>query len=345
MYLTYYDNENQTQVNFVYSPFHEMIASLHVLSNCQHHLSREKWSDKVLSKFSNKMIQELVEYEDVSTSFLGILSFLEDENLWNMSISECINSIEKIKIIDFLHTLFNGEVKVETIANAVERGYIDNSIEDKYIKIIKRPELFRHRIISFLKEYYYNYFVEEISFSEPLLIRKLKREFDRCKNISIYKYINTLHPRIEVTDDKVNFHKYKLFEYYKKDIEKIVLVVDSFTIPHLLLGCGERSIKLIIPTYITSYDANKMPKDTLSILKSLADETRMQIIKHLYKQPMSTQKLAGELELTEACISKHLKILYKAGIVSKQRDGNYMNYHLNQKVIDSLVLMMYEYIN
>lgn len=81
------------------------------------------------------------------------------------------------------------------------------------------------------------------------------------------------------------------------------------------------------------------------IFKAIADETRMKIIRNLYREPMSTQKLADKLNLTEACISKHLKILFNASMVTKVRDGNYMNYHLDQMIIDSLVMYMYEYLN
>lgn len=193
------------------------------------------------------------------------------------------------------------------------------------------------------------YFVNDIRFSEPLLIRKLKREYERCqKKGSIYDYIHSLHPRIEVTDTKVNFHKYKLFEVYKKnETQEVILTIDSYHIPHLLIGLYDHcsTIKLIIPAYITAYDRHKLPEDTLNILKGVADDTRMKIIKYLYSQSMSTQKLADRLNLTEACVSKHLKILFVAGIVSKVRDGNYMQYHLNINVIDSLVLNIYEYMN
>lgn len=347
MYLSYYEKEDNLNVNFLYSPFHELLASLHVLSKPEHHGSREEWAKKMMGNLSNDMIQKLMLFTSVSSDFLGIMGFLEDKRLWDMSISECLNEIEHIRDTRFLNEVFNNEVKEEFIINAINNGYIHKSISEKYKQFLNNPYEFKKNLTAFLREYYFNYFVSEVSFSEPILIRKLKREYERCKGMSVYDYINSLHPRIEVTDEKVNFHKYKLFEVYKKDLKEVVLIVDSFTIPHLLIGLPDnfKSIKLIVPTYITSYDDNKLPEDTLSILKGIADETRMQIIRNLHKQPMSTQKLADKLNLTEACISKHLKILYKASIVTKIRDGNYMNYHLNQRVIDSLMLYIYEYIS
>ncbi|QUH31846.1 ArsR/SmtB family transcription factor [Vallitalea guaymasensis] len=347
MYLTYFDRDNDINIYFLYSPFHELLGSLHVLSKHEHHMPRQIWAEEMIKKLPTEIKDKILFYANVTSNFLGVIGFLENKKLWDISISECIGEIANISEVDFFYTIFNGEIDKQSIINAINSNYYNSSIPNKYVECLKGHKEYKKQFIIFLKEYYYNYFVNELSFTEPILIRKLKREFERCKEISVYDYIHSLHPRIEVTDNKINFHKYKLFEVNKENINQVIFKVDSYIIPHLLLGTDENQklISLIIPTYITSYDDDKLPKDTLNIFKAIADETRMKIIRNLYRQPMSTQKLADRLNLTEACISKHLKILYNTDIVTKIRDGNYINYHLNQRIIDSLVLYIYEYIN
>ncbi|GKX31799.1 transcriptional regulator [Vallitalea longa] len=346
MHLSYFDADNKIDVHFLYSPYHELIGSLHVLAKYDHHMPREQWAINMIKKLSPEIKEKILLYKDITHQYLGLLNFLDNKDLWDISISECLYELEKVNIIDFFYLTFNGVINRQSIINAIKSNYYSDTMPSDYVECMKKPYDFREQILSFIREYYYNYFAMELSFSEPVLIRKLKKEYYRCKEISIYDYIKMLHPRIEVTDDRINFHKYRTFEVYKKDLQEAVFKIDSFINPHLLINIeAKKYIELIIPTYITSYDSDKLPADTLSVFKAIADETRMKIIRNLYREPMSTQKLADKLNLTEACISKHLKILFNASIVTKVRDGNYMNYHLDQMIIDSLVMYMYEYLN
>lgn len=62
------------------------------------------------------------------------------------------------------------------------------------------------------------------------------------------------------------------------------------------------------------------------------------------KEPATTQSLAISLKLTEAGISKHLKILSNAKLVNKIRKGNYVLYSINKDAIDFIPYKLYEYI-
>lgn len=272
-------------------------------------------------------IEEIKFFSSLSEDYLRFYGFLKDKKLWESSLSEILFHIGALDYHTFVYIMANERKKLEQFKNKA------NGMD------------LQKRCMSFLKTYYYDYFVNDISYAEPFLIRKLKKEYDYCQKIGLYSYIHALHPRIEVTNEKINFYKYQLFEINKSSIKEVIIHVDSYIMPHLLLGIEQSRIDLTTPVYLTSYNENHLPQDTLNIFKGLADGTRLTIIKYLYDRPMSTQGLAIELSLTEACISKHLKILYKAGIVSKERDGNYINYHLNQRVIDSLVVYMYELIS
>ncbi|HTE21911.1 MAG TPA: metalloregulator ArsR/SmtB family transcription factor [Candidatus Limnocylindria bacterium] len=57
------------------------------------------------------------------------------------------------------------------------------------------------------------------------------------------------------------------------------------------------------------------------IFQSLADPTRRDILAHVSKQSMSVGEIAKFYDLTFAAVSKHLKVMEKAKLVSKQRRG------------------------
>jgi len=70
------------------------------------------------------------------------------------------------------------------------------------------------------------------------------------------------------------------------------------------------------------------PEDLLKFFRALGDYTRLQIVKYLAKKPRSTRELASLIGITEGAISKHLKQLDEAGLISSSRESYYVFYHL-----------------
>lgn len=70
--------------------------------------------------------------------------------------------------------------------------------------------------------------------------------------------------------------------------------------------------------------------DNLKILKALANETRIKIIELLLEYNYCVRALAKRLDLTEATISQHLKILNDAGLLSKEKHGYFIHYYVNK---------------
>lgn len=58
-----------------------------------------------------------------------------------------------------------------------------------------------------------------------------------------------------------------------------------------------------------------------SIFGSLADATRRDILKRVAKKEMTVGEIAAPYRLSLAAVSKHLKILEKAKLVLKRRQG------------------------
>ena len=57
------------------------------------------------------------------------------------------------------------------------------------------------------------------------------------------------------------------------------------------------------------------------IFGSLADSTRRDILKRVAKKEMSVGEIANRYNLTFAAVSKHLKVLEKAKLIVKRRQG------------------------
>ena len=82
-------------------------------------------------------------------------------------------------------------------------------------------------------------------------------------------------------------------------------------------------------------------KNNLEILKTLADETRIEILNLLLREDSYVEKLAFELSLTPATVCYHLKKMEAAGVVNCSRSQFYMIYSLNREIF---TLPLYELI-
>ena len=76
--------------------------------------------------------------------------------------------------------------------------------------------------------------------------------------------------------------------------------------------------------------------DKKKILKAIADDTRMSIVKLLLSHNYCVRALANELKLTEATISQHLKVLRESGLLVGEKRGYFMHYTVERAALREL---------
>ena len=69
-------------------------------------------------------------------------------------------------------------------------------------------------------------------------------------------------------------------------------------------------------------------KSFIKVMKALSDPSRVKIIKMLQRRSMCVCEMQAALEIAQPTVSKHLKLLEDAGLVSFQKDGLWVNYSL-----------------
>lgn len=67
-------------------------------------------------------------------------------------------------------------------------------------------------------------------------------------------------------------------------------------------------------------------KELLNITKALADENRLRILMALQDREICVCQIAELMGLALSTVSKHLSILYQAGLVSGRKKGRWMYY-------------------
>lgn len=69
-------------------------------------------------------------------------------------------------------------------------------------------------------------------------------------------------------------------------------------------------------------------KAFIKVMKALSDPNRVKIVKLLQHKMLCVCELQGALGVSQPTVSKHLKVLEEAGLVSSKKDGLWVDYHL-----------------
>lgn len=73
------------------------------------------------------------------------------------------------------------------------------------------------------------------------------------------------------------------------------------------------------------------------VLKAINDPTRRKILELLKKNDLNAGEIAEQFNISKPSISHHLDLLKQADLVISEKNGQYVNYSLNQTVLEELI--------
>src|ERR1017187_7221762 len=77
-------------------------------------------------------------------------------------------------------------------------------------------------------------------------------------------------------------------------------------------------------------------RDCLNITKALSDENRLRMLMALRDGELCVCQLTELMGLAMSTVSKHLSILYQAGLVAARKDARWMYYSLPRKGVSAV---------
>jgi len=75
----------------------------------------------------------------------------------------------------------------------------------------------------------------------------------------------------------------------------------------------------------------------LKYFKVLADPTRFEIFELLLKGESCGCNLLDKLDISQPTLSYHLNTIFEAGLTTKVRDGNKVNYSVKVEVLEEII--------
>ena len=66
--------------------------------------------------------------------------------------------------------------------------------------------------------------------------------------------------------------------------------------------------------------------DCIAALKALGEETRLRILRLLFRGPLSVNEISDRLHASQYNVSKHLRIMREAGLLVTEKQGKQPDY-------------------
>ncbi len=73
------------------------------------------------------------------------------------------------------------------------------------------------------------------------------------------------------------------------------------------------------------------------LFKALNDKTRRQILELLKERDMNAGEIAQQFQMTKPSISHHLDLLKRAGLITSEKQGQFVVYSLNTSILEDLL--------
>lgn len=73
-------------------------------------------------------------------------------------------------------------------------------------------------------------------------------------------------------------------------------------------------------------------KDIVNVFKSMGDETRVKILLLLAHKNVCAKGIAKHVNISEAAVSQHIKVLKQNNLITGYKDGYYVIYHTNKEL-------------
>lgn len=74
-----------------------------------------------------------------------------------------------------------------------------------------------------------------------------------------------------------------------------------------------------------------------TLFKALNDPIRRDILKYLREKDLTAGEIADLFDISKPSISHHLEILRQAGLVSSEKQGQFITYSINTTVLDDVL--------
>jgi DNA-binding transcriptional ArsR family regulator len=339
------------QVGFSYSPLTECMLSLRVLQRRRRHPLHQPWA-RTMRRLPDSLLESIDRFgsfvgEDPRVALVAAASVPE-------AFSSEVESFRSLSTADiryhFTWTLHRGTLPRGDLERAcVRKRLVELSSSRPYsrhrelVLALEQPEAFLAAFSEFLERYFQEAFAPEWERIEPLLATNAAEATRRIAEDRFYETLDHLSPRLGgdqaarqiLIDDRVDADA----ALTRDDL--LLLAPSVYAWPDVIVflePASQLPRRIVYPApLLAAWSIEPPPPGELQqLLRALGNHTRLSALRLIAQEPRTTQELAPLLGVTEATLSRHLRILAEARAVSRLRDGKFVRYTLEAQRLAQL---------
>jgi DNA-binding transcriptional ArsR family regulator len=307
---------------------YDMFASIHVLHNPDRYGLRRSWAAGVRSRLpeeERKFIEEAVTFlhypltwiyalpqpKDGETAIWSLGQIPSNARLPNLDLSGDTPEEEELTLREVAQRGYYEEKDIDKLRNAAQSRKEMVSVKSlnemitTRLKWWSRSAEFGERYLETLRTYQQVFFSEEESHIGQSLTQALESAKEKAKSLEIDELLEDLSRGVRFAS--------------LAEVEELVLVPSYWSTPLVVFRrLSDTSLIFLFgarPLEESLVPGEIVPDQLLRALKSLADPTRMRILRYLKHKPHSPAELARLLRLRAPTVIHHLNALRLAGLV------------------------------
>jgi DNA-binding transcriptional ArsR family regulator len=351
----------EERIAFAYSPLLESVLSLHVLVGPKHHALQHAWvrgMRALPTKLRGQIEAFAFLYRWTLPDLLvptpdGRTDSFEDELTRIVSVDASL-LLEEFGRPLYDHGGRHGEgvyERPEVQAAMYELASVQGEGAVALVRLLlDDPAEFAGRFCKLLAEYWRAAFASEWERIEPRLAESVAEAGRQLASGGVSAVLGRLPARCRLDRERAALlvdvpHEH---DVTIDDTNPLLLVPSVYVWPHLRVSCDPpwpTSIIYTAPFLARQATPRIPPAELLRLLRAVADDTRLRILKLIAEQPRSTQELAPLVGLTAAGLSKNLRRLAEADLLSTHREGYYVIYTLNPARATALAEALAEFLH
>lgn len=355
MLITNIETNTPVKIKYICSPAVEMVSSLHVLADPEHHPECITWSQYTQRKMSRELKRDLSLFSDNYNQWALIMDLVNSIETKNThSMEDFFKQLINLDVTEFAYWFLSGLIDINRVRELLlspETICQDDLIEIKYfitednvIYFLKNASEIQIKLTKVLKDYWNEIFEETWRGIEAYEYSRMKFENEVLLHTNNWKeYLLKCHDSIEITDSEIILKKQTDYHVEISKLSEIIFIPSMYTNPHLMMSLHGNVLTVYKDIDFRMSQCLFIDESLQTFLKAIDSEKRLKILHSISKDKRTTKEIADLLNLPQSSVSESLKILHNANLVcsSKKHGGVWYemltdNYHLNIKSMGEL---------
>lgn len=335
----------RTRIWAVASPMAELMASLHVLAEPDHHPESRRWIDETVACLSDDLRARLHEWAPLWARYRMRLFYpvCGEESRSLASELEQFAGVDDDVFVPMCANAIRGLSMPLTAASEVRRSrrWVTECEHRSFVRgelahrLVADPARFRADLVGVLEAAAREFFDRQWEASGPALESAAASARRRIQTVEPPELVASLSPMASRRESASTVYFDKL---QSKQVavgpEGLVVVPSIRSWPHVMVKF-DAGIPIVVQYLVR--EAGREDLETQSQLRRklfvLAEPGRWELCRHLIGESITTTELARRTGTSKHSVSRHLRALREAGLISSQREGRQVFHRLHPATV------------